>query len=291
MTWGAQASAAVGMPGWLELFLLRRRAIGRASVEQGALARATPLAPARMGGGQCSAFDGECRAGQGGAVQVGVHLGVGHQEAVSAHGNAGGRVGSRVGAFGGDGGPGVVVGEPHRGDLVVHGTGDVQRVPSPCDAVGAGERGCGDLADFAGGEGEPVERAAVPVAGDQGLAVGAGGDAVAIGLAGHVVRKAVGHLQGPVSAGGRGVHLGSGDPVDHGAEGVDDVDVPVGGDSRVVDESLLARVGDGVGGDQLPGVRVDEEAPGEGAGDQQPVAVDLARRSRWFSANASRCCT
>ncbi|MHC3472649.1 hypothetical protein ACYF6T_28695 [Streptomyces sp. 7R007] len=71
------------------------------------------------------------------------------------------------------------------------------------------------------------------------------------------------------------MHLGSRDPVDHGAEGVGDVDVPVRGDGGVVDEGLLPRVGDGVGGDQLAGVGVDEEASGEGAGDQQAVAVDL----------------
>jgi hypothetical protein len=78
-----------------------------------------------------------------------------------------------------------------------------------------------------------------------------------------------------MGAGGGGVHLGGPNPVDDGAEGIGDVDVPVGGDGLVVDEGRGACVGDGVGGDELPGVRVDEEVPGEGAGDQQAVAGGL----------------
>ena len=111
--------------------------------------RTDPDTPKSVVRGQ--AFEGEHRAGQRVSVQVGVHLGVADQELVAAEGDGGGGVGSGVGAFGVEGGPGVVVGEPQRGDLVVDGAGDIEGVSSSCDAVGAGQGRCGDLVDFAGG--------------------------------------------------------------------------------------------------------------------------------------------
>jgi hypothetical protein len=53
---------------------------------------------------------------------------------------------------------------------LVRGADDVEGVPAPRDPVGAGQRRCSELADLAGAQNEPVERAAVVVADDQRLA-------------------------------------------------------------------------------------------------------------------------
>jgi hypothetical protein len=76
----------------------------------------------------------------------------------------------------------------------------------------------GDLVDLASGEGEAVERTAVPVANDQRFAISGGNDAVSGGLAGDVVRQVVCHLEGAVGTSRSRVHLCGRDPVENGAK-------------------------------------------------------------------------